>query len=161
MILILIACLCLRCNTEWRSVMRNAMDYKIHASAIHYQDHSFSFLVHQRDAFLNNLCCFIQIETQQKLKFICQRQFTESKEALSNMRICVYVSNISIIMECLRNAYCLESHEFYTSMWNKKPTSCHLVLYLFLLYKLLNMFRAILCPSSGADDLVVYLSRVV
>jgi len=41
-------------------------------------------------------------------------------------------------------------------MWNKKPTRRHLVLYLFLLYKLLNMFRAILCPSSGADDLVVF-----
>ena len=26
---------------------------------------------------------------------------------------------------------------------------------LFLLYKLLNMFRAIMCPSSGADDCVV------
>ena len=25
-----------------------------------------------------------------------------------------------------------------SSMWNKKPTRCHLVLYLFLLYKLLN-----------------------
>ena len=44
-----------------------------------------------------------------------------------------------------------------SSMWNKKPTRCHLVLYLFLLYKLLNMFRATLCPSSGADDLVVFL----
>ena len=42
------------------------------------------------------------------------------------------------------------------AMWNKKPTRCHLVLYLFLLYKLLNMFRATLCPSSGADDLVVF-----
>ena len=41
-------------------------------------------------------------------------------------------------------------------MWNKKPTRCHLLLYLFLLYKLLNMFRANLCPSSGADDLVVF-----
>ena len=39
---------------------------------------------------------------------------------------------------------------------NKKPTRCHLVLYLFILYKLLNMFRATLCPSSGADDLVVF-----
>jgi len=44
----------------------------------------------------------------------------------------------------------------HSSMWNKKPTTCHLVLYLFLLYKLLNMFRATLCPSSGADDLVVF-----
>ena len=41
-------------------------------------------------------------------------------------------------------------------MWSKKPTRCHLVLYLFLLYKLFNMFRATLCPSSGADDLVVF-----
>ena len=48
-----------------------------------------------------------------------------------------------------------------SSMWNKKPTRCHLVLYLFLLYKLLNMFWATLCPSSGADDLVVFLPRVV
>jgi len=48
-----------------------------------------------------------------------------------------------------------------SSMWNKKPTRCHLVLYLFLLYKLLNMFRATLCPSSGADNLVVFLPRVV
>jgi len=48
-----------------------------------------------------------------------------------------------------------------SSVWNKKPTRCHLLLYLFLLYKLLNMFRATLCPSSGADDLVVFFSRVV
>ena len=47
------------------------------------------------------------------------------------------------------------------SAWNKKPTRCHLVLYGFLLYKLLNMFRATLCPSSGADNLVVFLLRVV
>jgi len=43
-----------------------------------------------------------------------------------------------------------------SSMWNKIPTRCHLVLYLFLLYKLPNMFQATLCPSSGADDLVVF-----
>jgi len=40
-------------------------------------------------------------------------------------------------------------------------TKCHLVLYLFLRYKLLNMFWATLCPSSGADDLVVFLPCVV
>jgi len=54
---------------------------------------------------------------------------------------------------------CLTVHR--SSMWNKKSTRCHLVLYLFLLYKLLNMFRATLCPSSGSDDLVVFLPRVV
>jgi len=31
---------------------------------------------------------------------------------------------------------------------------------LFLLYKLLNMFWAIVCPSSGADDCVVLSPRV-
>ena len=46
------------------------------------------------------------------------------------------------------------------SMWIKRPTRCHLVLYLFLFYKLLNMFRATLCPSSGADDLVVFFRCV-
>ena len=46
---------------------------------------------------------------------------------------------------------------YRNSMWNKKPTRCHLVLYLILLYRLLNMFRATLYPSSGADDLVVFL----
>jgi len=31
---------------------------------------------------------------------------------------------------------------------------------IFLLYKLLNMFRATMCPSSGADDYVVLSPRV-
>ena len=34
---------------------------------------------------------------------------------------------------------------------------CYLV---FLLYKLLNMFRATMCPSSGADDCVVLSPHV-
>ena len=33
-------------------------------------------------------------------------------------------------------------------MWNKKPTRCHLVLYLFLLYMLLNMFHATYFPMD-------------
>jgi len=40
-------------------------------------------------------------------------------------------------------------------IWNKKPTRCHLV-YFISTYQLLNMFRATMCPSSGADDLVVF-----
>ena len=47
-----------------------------------------------------------------------------------------------------------------SSMLIKRPTICHLVIYLFLLYSLLNMFRATLCPSSGADDLVVFFRCV-
>ena len=46
-------------------------------------------------------------------------------------------------------------------MLNKEPTRCHLVLYIFLLYKLFNRFRATLCQSSGDDDLVVFLPLVV
>ena len=45
-------------------------------------------------------------------------------------------------------------------MWIKRPTRCHLVKYLFLLYNLLNIFRATLCPSSGADNLVVFFRCV-
>jgi len=44
---------------------------------------------------------------------------------------------------------------------DKKPTRCQFFCYpLFLLYKLLNMFRATICPSSGADDCVVLSLRV-
>jgi len=35
-------------------------------------------------------------------------------------------------------------------MKNKNPTRCHLLLY--YAYVRLNMFRATLCPSSGAHD---------
>ena len=45
--------------------------------------------------------------------------------------------------------------------WITRPTRCHfLVLCWFLLYSLLNMFRATLCPSSGADDLEVFIRCV-
>ena len=48
-----------------------------------------------------------------------------------------------------------------SSMWIKRPTRCHfLALCLFLLYSLLNMFRATLCPSSGAGDLEVFIRCV-
>ena len=35
-----------------------------------------------------------------------------------------------------------------------------LLYYLFLFYQLLNMFRATMCPSSGADDCVMLQPRV-
>jgi len=45
-------------------------------------------------------------------------------------------------------------------MKNKKPTRCHL--FYFTSYRL-DMFRALLCPSSGARDYVVdyHISRFV
>jgi len=70
-----------------------------------------------------------------------------------------YVAHIKFPFNKTQECIILFKTPFIT--WNKKPTRCHLVLYLFILYKLLNMFRAILCPSSGADDLVVFLLRVV
>ena len=41
------------------------------------------------------------------------------------------------------------------SIWNKKPTRCHLVYFIYT-YQLLNMFGATMCPSPGADNLVVF-----
>ena len=44
---------------------------------------------------------------------------------------------------------------------DNKPTRCHFCVMLhFLLYKLLNMFQATMCPSSGDDDLLVFSPRV-
>ena len=43
---------------------------------------------------------------------------------------------------------------------DKKLTRCYFVYPLFLLYKLLNMFQATMCLSSGADDCVVLSPHV-
>ena len=46
-------------------------------------------------------------------------------------------------------------------VWIRKINYMSLLCYpLFLLYKLLNMFRATMCPSSGAEDCVVLSPRV-
>ena len=41
------------------------------------------------------------------------------------------------------------------SIWKRNQLDVTLCYPLFLLYKLLNMFRATMCPSSGTDDCVV------
>jgi len=46
------------------------------------------------------------------------------------------------------------------SVWIRNQLDVTLCYPLFLHYKLLNMFRATMCPSSGADDCVVLLPRV-
>ena len=46
------------------------------------------------------------------------------------------------------------------SVWKRNQVDVTLCYPLFLLYKFLNMFRATMCPSSGADDCVVLSSRV-
>jgi len=46
------------------------------------------------------------------------------------------------------------------SAWIRNQLDVTLRYPLFLLYKLLNMFWATMCPSSGADDCVVLSPRV-
>jgi len=46
------------------------------------------------------------------------------------------------------------------SVWIRNQLDVTLCYPLFLLYKLLNMFRATMCPSSGADDCIVLSQRV-
>ena len=46
------------------------------------------------------------------------------------------------------------------SVWKRNQLDVTLCYPLFLLYKLLNMFRATMCPSSGGDDCVVLSPRV-
>ena len=46
------------------------------------------------------------------------------------------------------------------SVWIRNQLDVTFVLSLFLFYKLLNMFRATMCPSSGADDCVMLSPRV-
>jgi len=48
----------------------------------------------------------------------------------------------------------------HNSVWIRNQLDVTLYYPLFLLYKLLNMFRATKCPSSGADDCVVLSPRV-
>jgi len=58
--------------------------------------------------------------------------------------------------------FCLKAWHFVclTSVWKRNQPDVTLCYPLFLLYKLLNMFRATMCPSSGADDCEVLLPRV-
>jgi len=53
--------------------------------------------------------------------------------------------------------YNFEHLKYKSYSMDKKPTIYH---FLFLLYKMLNMFRATMCQSSGADDCVVLSPRV-
>ena len=46
------------------------------------------------------------------------------------------------------------------SVWIRNQLDVTLCYGLFLLYKLLNMLLATMCPSSGADDYEVLLPRV-
>jgi hypothetical protein len=46
------------------------------------------------------------------------------------------------------------------SVWIRNQLDVTFVLFLFLFYKLLNMFRATMCPSSGADGCVMLSLRV-
>ena len=79
---------------------------------------------------------------------------------LSSVMSChvVWVKCSSTLMMEVASS-CDVSEHFFQTEWHhirKDINLQYMVLYLFLLYKLLNMFRATLCPSSGVDDLVVF-----
>ena len=54
----------------------------------------------------------------------------------------------------------LTQYTWKSSVWIRNQLDVTLCYPLFLLYKFLNMFRATVCPSSGADDCVVLSPRV-
>ena len=100
-----------------------------------------------------DLICFLTIKPVPKIcryhhmySILCSPSFCNTPSHPPYFSYCYQISFIFDVW--------LTVHR--SSMWNKKPTRCHLVLYLFLLYKLLNLFRATLSPSSGADDLVIF-----
>ena len=84
-------------------------------------------------AFCTKSNCFLNRLFKLALKFI---------DWLIYLRchICLYILSQGLPTECHYSLY-LQGTEIYPHisclMWNKKPTRCHLVLYLFLLYKLL------------------------
>jgi len=108
-------------------------------------------------------CCHVYA-SQQNMNFqhfysfyYCRLQTASYKHGVKFYRRPIgYSTNLFTQQEILETIYdtdvWLTVHR--SSMWSKKPTRCHLVLYLFLLYKLLNKYRVTLCPSSGADNLV-------
>jgi hypothetical protein len=63
----------------------------------------------------------------------------------------IYIPKIKNELLPLRPAWnfnmCLSVHRLYT--WRRKPTRCSIV---YWSCNLLNMFRALICPSSGARD---------
>ena len=78
---------------------------------------------------------------------------------LQRSAVVAWQSQTSFPLECSRvgyysitvNAYCVCSWiNYQCANWRIKPTRWHLLLY-YTSYRL-NMFRALLCPSSGARD---------
>ena len=70
-----------------------------------------------------------------------------------------WVGHVACVEE-KRNAYRCKSDVWLTvhrnSVWIRKTNWMSLLCYpLFLFYKLLNIFQATMCPSSGADDSIV------
>jgi len=95
---------------------------------------------------------YIWITTFQTRLFLLQEIRILSLTALRNLNL---KFNLDIILRLH-----LMDCPFQCGVDNK-PTRCHFcVMLYFLLYKLLNMFRATMCPSSGTDDWLVLSPRV-
>ena len=72
---------------------------------------------------------------------------------MGKVRACCSISgfNFSLFVDCgSKSDVWLTVH--HNSVWIRNQLDVTLCYTLFLLYKLLNMFRATVCPSSEGDD---------
>ena len=113
----------------------------------------------QNNADLKDKATNIAKQFNLKYLYLLLKQWRSVVKIRFIVKFVTYTENKVVFVTLIKFDVWLTVHR--SSLRNKKPTRCHLVLYLFLLYKLINMFRATLCTSSGADDLVVFFSRVV
>jgi len=70
---------------------------------------------------------------------------------------CVWEVWIRVLLLDFKSDVWLTVHR--NSVWKRNQLDVTMCYHLFLLYKFLNMFRATMCPSSGADDCVVLSPR--
>ena len=80
-----------------------------------------------------------------------------NKKKKKNASLLCHLTTKSVHTVCTSDVW-LTVH--CNSVWIRNQLDVTLCYPLFLLYKLLNMFRATMCPSSGADDCVVLSPRV-
>ena len=82
------------------------------------------------------------------LKYLCFEKYSSNSENFIGPAITL-AEDDSVLADAILFDVWLTVHR--SSMWNKKPTGCHLVLYLFLLYKLLNMY-VVRCATYSPMD---------
>ena len=107
--------------------------------------HSKTQTIHSESCFmvtpfpLWNFCAYKNEMWQNTIGFTASQKWTHQ---LKRQQYCYDTWTCSVI--------CLLDRASLWQLKNKKPTRCHLLFYC-TSYRL-NMFRALLCPSSGARD---------